>query len=785
MASKADKIREINKLLKETLELNSQEKQYYQDQTKALQDKNASAEQYDVLLGDINTRTSQIGGNLNSWGASLMDSVKAFNQISTSTNQQLRATKKLTSLSEKSVDVRKGEEFASKRNLSSLKEQAKSQLKILESSKGNYDLRTKAGRALKSDIEAAQGVVKNFEKLEEVATQTNAELGVAPILAAGIDKSLSKIGLPSLGLDDAYETTHKLKQEAAATGKNISTWGTYASVLKKNLNDAFTPMAAAQMTLTFIFSIMKGMDESAGKLAKGMNMSYNQGVQLNKEFKDVANASGDVMINAKGLEESLLSINQSMGTNAMISDSTLKTFTKLRETSGLTNEELMGAQKLSFANGQSLRSNVDTILKTTTALKKQTGVAINEKDVLKDIGKLSAATTLSLGKNPKELAKAVATAKSLGLEMSKLENIADGLLDFESSIEAELEAELLTGKNLTLEKARQAALNNDMATLAEEIADQAGSAAEFSKMNRIQQEAMAKAVGMNREDLAQTLLVQEQLKGLSEEDAAKREELLNKRIKEVGLEQAQKELQEGGIELLEQQASKAEEFSAMVEKIKETFAGMADGPLGRILGMMGTLLQNTTAVYSIVGLIAGIYGGKMLIGLGKSIAQAGVMLGLTTAKAVAEMTAMSALTLGLGVAAVIGGLIAGTAAMNNAIGGSKKNDMFAPGDGSNGYGKRTLYGPEGAIQLNNKDTVIAGTDLFGDDTLSTPGEPTKMVNKGEIELKPKTQPSPQINMSVTNSKLDAILAAIQKGSIIEMDGAKMGETINQGARAIQ
>jgi len=42
-------------------------------------------------------------------------------------------------------------------------------------------------------------------------------------------------------------------------------------------------------------------------------------------------------------------------------------------------------------------------------------------------------------------------------------------LDFESSIANELEAELLLGKNINLEKARQAALDNDLATLAVEI----------------------------------------------------------------------------------------------------------------------------------------------------------------------------------------------------------------------------------------------------------------------------------------------------------------------------
>ena len=47
--------------------------------------------------------------------------------------------------------------------------------------------------------------------------------------------------------------------------------------------------------------------------------------------------------------------------------------------------------------------------------------------------------------------------------------------------------------------------------------------ADFAEMNRIQQEAAAKAVGMNREELASMLFTQEQLVGLSAEETAIRE----------------------------------------------------------------------------------------------------------------------------------------------------------------------------------------------------------------------------------------------------------------------
>jgi hypothetical protein len=46
---------------------------------------------------------------------------------------------------------------------------------------------------------------------------------------------------------------------------------------------------------------------------------------------------------------------------------------------------------------------------------------------------------------------------------------------------------------------------------------------------------------------------------------------------------------------------------------------------------------------------------------------------------------------------------------------------------SQGYGKRTLMAPEGAIQLNDKDTVIAGTDLGGGTQQSSGGSSVNMA----------------------------------------------------------
>jgi hypothetical protein len=111
--------------------------------------------------------------------------------------------------------------------------------------------------------------------------------------------------------------------------------------------------------------------------------------------------------------------------------------------------------------------------------------------------------------------------------------------------------------------------------------------------------------------------------------------------------------------------------------------------------------------------------------------------------------------LGLGIAAAA----AVTSAGFGLLSGIKADDMLSPGGSGSGYGKRTLFGPEGAIQLNDKDTVIAGTNLFdkADDMVSSP--------KGTVTVSNKTTPAKETSVDPsagTNARLDALIAMTGK-----------------------
>lgn len=168
---------------------------------------------------------------------------------------------------------------------------------------------------------------------------------------------------------------------------------------------------------------------------------------------------------------------------------------------GLSAEQAGNLGVRSKVAGVSIDQYKEGIVAATNAYNGTNKAVVAHGVVLQDVFNTSDSIALSLGGNPVAISKAATAARALGLELSKVDDIAGSLMNFESSIEAELEAQLLTGKNINLAKARELALNNDLAGLSAELAKNGASAAEFSKMNRIQQESLAKALGMSRDEL--------------------------------------------------------------------------------------------------------------------------------------------------------------------------------------------------------------------------------------------------------------------------------------------
>ena len=135
------------------------------------------------------------------------------------------------------------------------------------------------------------------------------------------------------------------------------------------------------------------------------------------------------------------------------------------------------------------------VLQTVQGLAKASGVA--PKAIFEDMAQNSDLFAQFAQDGAGGLAEAAIKAKTLGLNLGAVSSVAKSLLDFETSISNEFEAQVLTGKMINLDRARGLALQGKASELLDEIVQQVGGEAELRSMNILQMESLAGAVGLS------------------------------------------------------------------------------------------------------------------------------------------------------------------------------------------------------------------------------------------------------------------------------------------------
>ena len=794
MADNLDKIKEIREEIERTTQLTGQQKKIELEKLDALNAQKVSMDSLNSIHSDVLKKIEDQNLAANELRDSFVASVDELKGMNSGLGRAKTAFRGLESIATKLANDQAAISRLSLKELKSIESKVKQKEVELKKSQSALELQ-------KSSNEFSELGKKKQKEIEDALNSVNAELaketsrrqeliniskvrieqeeriaksmGLLPKAVKGLGKALGQLGIPDLGLSEAIEKAEEdLRDLDKATKGGVNSFQAMKAVTSRvgeNIAKQVTSANLFQTMMVASIKVMKDLDKDSEALARNMNMSYKDANLYRQELSGAAIMSNDLFITSKGLAESSMAINASLGTNIKLNDENLKTFTKLRTTAGLTNDELLGAQKLVIGTNKSLEDATGEILAQAKLTGLNNGVLLNEKEILKGIKDVSAATTLSLGKNPKAIAEAVAQAKALGMNLQQVENISSQILDFESSIQNELEAELLLGKDINLEKAREAALNNDLATVASEIVKQAGTAAEFGEMNRIQQDALAKSVGMSRDDLAQTLFVQEQLVGLSEDQAEKRQELLDQRIQEVGLEQAMREMEKGGIENLEAQAGAATKFNAIVEKIQEAFVlvGTAVMP---IVDMIASMFGFLAEMPLILGAVAG-----ALVAM-KAIS--GVLAVSSIIKAGAELFGANAKFGPAGIVIATAGIGAMMAGIASATSKAKSvGDMMSPADG-----KTQVSTAEGGLfELSPNDDLVAAPGAA--DMMTKKGDRSADTTKNEEKGGGARRDAALISEIQTLISVNKQILA--KSPVIEMNGNQVGQEINQSERAVQ
>ena len=439
--------------------------------------------------------------------------------------------------------------------------------------------------------------------------------------------------------------SEELKKQKTLKGQIKEEFKEIGNLIEKNVKSTFS--------LTAIFNYLKKValqaSENVTKLQKGLVLSREEAYTVRQEFNNMAVASGDVAINTNRLIEANAQLGKQLGFNSKFTEDLNIQFVKLTKQIGLSDEAASGLAKLSIATGTTLEESKNTALGISQALSAQYGIQLDQREVLEEVGKITGQTLAMFKGSAPALAQAVAQAKLLGTTLDATKKQASALLQFESSIENELQAELLTGRQLNLERARSAALAGDLTTVMKELNNQNIDFNTFSNMNVIAQDKIAAALGKTSDELSDQLFKQqylgksvEEVRALAGDEVAKRLEALNAQDK----------------------------FNLAMEKLQDIISKLVGGPLGRFADVLADMVSNSFVLYTTIAAIATISLTKTLMSIALMVTQ----LRAAAVGAAATSAFLNPATLVIGAAALVGTIALIMSSMSDA---EKVGDMFS------------------------------------------------------------------------------------------------------------
>ena len=446
------------------------------------------------------------------------------------------------------------------------------------------------------NFDTTKGASKELRKSSELFNKMGSSQKANTLEALKSGKGLNKEMVKSLGLEkqlgNLTGTAAKEKLKALKINEKTLSGGVKAitpfkagfkalgPIIKKALGPIGLILTAVDIIKFFVRSMVQASKATA-EFSRNMLLSREASRELYSkvipgivgQYNELAAEQGKITILAADYEKTLGDINSQLGFQLNLAQDfgeqvglNVAEAAMLQKQFGLSAEATTRLFQDATRLGQPLQDYTKEIFGQVGLLSTEAGLMADMNGVIEEASKISGNLRANFGGTVDALAAAVYQSRLLGLSLQESENAGSKLLNFEQSIADELEAELILGKNLNLEKAREAALMGDTETLMKEISLQAGTQEDFLNMNVYQRQSLAKAIGLEINQLADMFQKQAD----------------NAALQQKNLE-VQNKLKEAGVQL--QYDENGAIVSSLQEiKIASKAAGKSEKEIRKILG---------------------------------------------------------------------------------------------------------------------------------------------------------------------------------------------------------
>ena len=355
----------------------------------------------------------------------------------------------------------------------------------------NENLTKELGKQLKSR-KSLDKVLNSIFRTEEKF----AELG------ADYDSKLGKITKKELTIRNLkYEGLKASQNLRKAVAKQLQFFTKLAQQARIFVGFLLAnPFVAIGAAIVFILKTLSKVNKALAETRKSLGVSAQEALILEARFKLLATQLKIAGLEADDVKSAFNAIRANFGGLNASTNTFVANLARAQLFTGTSAENIANFLAVQESVSDASRETLLAQLKTTAATIRLAGVAPGA--IFSQLAEDADALALNIKDGGANRIAAAVQARKLGIEFKTVTGIADKLLDFESSIESQLKASLLLGREINLDKARQFALSGDTVKLQEEILKAVGSEAEFNDLNRIQRQALAESVGVSVGELA-------------------------------------------------------------------------------------------------------------------------------------------------------------------------------------------------------------------------------------------------------------------------------------------
>ena len=274
------------------------------------------------------------------------------------------------------------------------------------------------------------------------------------------------------GLLNAEKGLQGMRAEAAKNGKAFTGLGGKIKLIGKGIGAAFSGIESATIILgvikllvkafKFVLDLALGFQKKVVETAQTFGVAKDEARKMVHEVSKGADASGKLYMNtaaALSAQKELVNLLDRGG--SFMADS-LTSVTFLQKRLGLSADSAANFVSKFEAFGMSSEDGIDSLLAMNNHMTNMGESTATFGQIIEGVSGATGQIAASFGFSAKSITKGLVAARKLGLTLSQTRSVSEGLLDFESSIAAEMEAELFLGRDLQLDKARNLALSGDM-----------------------------------------------------------------------------------------------------------------------------------------------------------------------------------------------------------------------------------------------------------------------------------------------------------------------------------